>query len=131
MNTESIINKLESIDWSQYCGPEYYDPDTVTPALLSLLYLENPSEANDVGDKLLFSIGNNHAGTYYPAILSALEIIIEIEQESKESIRKTCAGAVLGDLSSFEPDPDLGNYSGTTLEELLKYAQNKLEPYSD
>jgi hypothetical protein len=131
MNIELIRNKIERLDWKQYCGPEYYEPIKVAPALLDLLNLENPAEANSVGDNVLFSIGNNHAGTYYPVILSALDIIISIEQEASDSVRRICAQAILDDLSCFELDPDLGSFSDKSFEEISEITQTKLEPYYD
>lgn len=131
MNIESIKNCIQNIDWEKYDGPEYYESHEVAPALFSLLLLEKSVHANDVGDKILDALGNNHAGTYYPAILSALDIIISIEKEAPDSARKICAKAILNDLSCFEPEPDLRNYKSHSLADILKIAQSKLEPYSD
>ena len=131
MNIESIKNCIQSTDWEKYDGPEYYKPNEVAPALLSLLTLQESAYANDVGDRVLNALGNNHAGTYYPAILSALDIIISVEREAPDSVRKICAKAILNDLSCFEPEPDLGNYKSHSLADILKIAQRKLEPYSE
>jgi hypothetical protein len=131
MDIEKIKKKIQEIDWSQYKGPKYYEPESVPPAILSLLNLKNSSDANLVGDRILFSIGNNHAGTYYPAVLSALDIIIDIEKKAEDLVRKKCAWAILNDLSCFDPDPDLGSFKGCSLEELLEFTDNKLKPYID
>ena len=131
MNIESIINRIQSTDWNQFSGPEYYKPDEVAPALLSLLELDKSSHANEVGDNILYALGNNHAGTYYPVIFAALDLIISIEKDAPDSVIRICAKAILNDLSCFEPDPDLGDYEDHSLTEILEFAQRKLEPYSD
>lgn len=108
MSLEPIRKQIEEVDWSQYRGPEYYEPEAVAPVLLSLMNLEYSSEASGVGDRILFAIGNDHADTYYPAILSALDIIIAIKQEAECSVRALCAGEILDYMSCFESGPDLG-----------------------
>ena len=129
VNQRNLRNEIESIEWSRYDGPETYDSSTVASSLISLLELEDSSQANDVGDRLICAIGNNHAGTYYPAVLEALDIIIKIEKYTSSKACKTCALSILNDLYYFEPD--VTGFNEVTAEELKAFVNEKLETYSD
>ncbi|MEF3075415.1 hypothetical protein V2P20_10280 [Methylobacter sp. Wu1] len=129
MNIQKIKDEILSINWSVYNGPKYYDPYNVADALISLLELKDIKQAEEIGHRVISAIGNDHAGTYYPAVLSALEIIISIEKEPNNKTRKICANSILNNLYYFEPE--IGSYSGCTTAQLKEFANNKLEVYSD
>jgi hypothetical protein len=129
MNIRKIKDEILSINWSVYNGPEYYDPYNVADTLISLLELKDIKQAEEIGRRVISAIGNDHAGTYYPAVLSALDIIISIEKEPNNKTRKICANSILNNLYYFEPE--IGSYSGCTSTQLKEFANNKLEAYSD
>ena len=54
----------------------------------------------------MFSIGNNHSGTYYPAALEALPFIIEVALHGDHVVARNCAINILVDLHHFLPDCD-------------------------
>lgn len=125
----SIEEKIKSVDWRQYRGPEYYDPDKLVQALLQLSVFDESNAKNDLDNKVLFAVGNNHAGTYYPAILEAADLIIEMEKYSSlESVRK-CANAILSNLYYFEPE--LGTYDKHSAEDIFKFVKSKFSEYAD
>lgn len=130
MDIEKIKSELLKINWEAYSGPRYYEPARVVESLTALADLADRAQANEVGNKVTNAIGNDHSGTYYPAVLSALDIIASIEKASPVgSIRRVCAGAILNNLYYFEPE--LGGYGECSAEDLKKFVRNKLEPYSD
>ena len=130
MNVEDTIKKILNVDWARFDGPELYESHRVAEALIALAKLDDSKQANEVLRKVTYAIGNDHAGTYYPAILEALDILISLEKNSDENkARKICAGAILNNLYYFEPE--LGGYSGCTSSELKQFAIKMLQPYSD
>ncbi|SMF41427.1 hypothetical protein [Pseudobacteriovorax antillogorgiicola] len=124
-----LVEQVEKTDWSKFSGPKCYQSDKVPEALKSLIMLTRPEHANEVGDKVINAIGNNHRGTYYPAILAALEIIVSIANDGENLARKTCAEAILNDLYYFEPE--VGQFEDYDSQGLKSFAMKALAPYSD
>lgn len=120
---------IDAVDWTRFDGPPMYDSEKVPPALHALVNLETSESTEDVGNRLVYAIGNDHAGVYYPAVLEALDIIAQIEQTTTNNARKTCAYAVLNDLYYFEPDTE--GYEGYSPEKLKIFVKEKLAQYSD
>jgi phosphopentomutase len=124
---EDIILKIRITEWSNYSGSPWYKPEEVVIALERLANLKKKDQAENVGHVVLSAIGNNHAGTYYPAIETALDIIIAIAEQEENTISKQCALGVLYDLTCFEVD--LEGYTKTTKEKLETWVRLKLAPY--
>ena len=104
MKTEELIKKIKNENWNKYRGLKGYQPEKVVPALLALVNLNQESDNFNVYNDILFSIGNNHAGTYYPAVESALEFILIIAIRGVNEISRNCALEILTDIYfSFEP----------------------------
>jgi hypothetical protein len=124
-----IIDKIKNVDWASYKGPDYYDPDELLEALLHLYEYNESKAKNGLDNKVLFTIGNNHAGTYYPAIIEAADLLIEIEKSAKSEDARKCANGILNNLYYFEPE--LGGYIGHSCEELAIFVEKKLRVYRD
>ncbi len=129
MNNHHIESRIRNTDWSEYLGPEYFSPDELIESLIDLNNYDTVNAEHGLDNKVLFAVGNNHAGTYYPAILSAVDIIIEIERSSDIEPARKCANAILNDLYYFQPE--LGSYNKHSYEQIEKIIKEKLEPYSD
>ncbi|GAA3918481.1 hypothetical protein [Litoribacillus peritrichatus] len=121
--------KVRNIDWVKYSGPEHFDPDELVEALILLSRNDESRAVHGLDNKVLFAVGNNHAGTYYPAILGALEILIELEKQSTNLAVRKCSFAILNDLFYFTPE--LGSYQTHTEEELEKIVKERLRDYED
>ena len=126
MDIKNIQKEINRIDWKLFSGPEHYEPDRVSGALSSLISLKKESLSNKVYNNVLFAIGNNHAGTYYPAAQKALKYIIQTAISGNTEIAKNCALDMLIDLyASFYPE--IGNYNLATSEELEQKVLNIIE----
>jgi hypothetical protein len=122
-----IIEKIEKVDWGRYSGSPWYKPEEVAPVLKRLADLAQKDQAENIGHMVLSTIGNDHAGTYYPAIESALDIVIAIAEQTENLVSKQCALGVLYDLTCF--NADMEGYSKGNAQELEKWVRNKLTPY--
>jgi hypothetical protein len=129
MINQNLKEEISNVDWSGFNGPSMYDAKVVPSALYSLMELDDSSKAEEIGNKLIYALGNNHAGVYYPAVLEALDYIIAIANSADNKACKVCALAVLNDFYYFEPDVE--GYDNCTAEELKKVVLEKLLPYSD
>lgn len=126
---KSDMKEVNRIDWSEFNGPALYSPCRLENVLAELVEMSAIEDANSLGDKILNSLGNNHEGTYFPAVLKALDILIEVEKRTTDPGKRMCIEAVLNDIYYFEPD--LGGYNGCTAEELKVFVTTKLYDYSD
>lgn len=126
---ESIEKRIRSIDWEQYVGPESYKPNRLINALINLKNYDDGTVKNGLVNEVLFSVGNNHAGTYYPAILDAIPLLIELAEKSDKKLVRNSSVAVLNDVYYFEPE--LGTYSSHTEEEISAFVKSTLYNYSD
>ncbi|MCO7223515.1 hypothetical protein [Pleionea sp. CnH1-48] len=121
--------QISSVRWSDFSGPEHYKPDELVEALIDLSRYDESRAINGLENKVLFAVGNNHAGTYYPAVLVALDILIVIEQSSEVEAIRNCAHAILNNLYYFSPE--VGDYMAHSPQEIEDYVKVKLKPYSD
>jgi hypothetical protein len=122
-----IKTKINQTKWDKYGGDKYYSPSEVPIALSNLLNLTKAKQISDVHDQTLYAIGNNHAGTYYPVVLEALEIIISIYETTTNKHSRKCAIEILTDIYNFFPE--YGGPNGESNEELEKIVKSRLELY--
>lgn len=135
----SFEDKVRSVDWAKYLEPEYYNPKTMSynpanpvKALIRLSRfsdLENASSAEDLTSELRFAFGNDHRGTYYPAALEAIDLIIEVLEHSKLRPAQNCARGVLNDLYYFQLE--LGSDDQQLYDAIESTIREKLHPFSD
>jgi hypothetical protein len=136
----SFEEKVRSIDWTKYLEPEYYDPekmyyipDKTISALIKLSqYDEDESNAefcSGIGSEVRFAKGNDHRGTYYPAALEAIDLIIEIEKHSEIEAARKCAYYILNDWYYFQLE--IGNDDKQLYVAIESNIKEKLRPYAD
>ncbi|GJM08383.1 MAG: hypothetical protein DHS20C11_06590 [Lysobacteraceae bacterium] len=124
-----FLEKIRGVDWVQYVGPDCYRAESVEPALEALVGLPGKACDDRVSFRVLSAIGNNHRGTYYPALLSALEILLEVEANGPSDAARKCANAVLYDLCCFEPE--VGDYSEIANAELGAFVEPQIRKFGD
>ena len=131
MNTHKTIEKIKTIDWAEYNGPEYFSPAEVVESLCQLVLLTEDHLRQTVYDRVLFAIGNNHAGTYYPVIREALDFILEVAVEGASEVARNCALDILTDLYlSFVPDTGMSTkFTAAGLKEFVEKRIKSYEPF--
>ncbi len=139
MNNVAFEEKVRSIDWAKYLEPEYYDPETMyydperpVKALIRLSQhdnLEDKSSNDSLDSEILFAFGNDHGGTYYPAALEAIDLIIEIQKHSEFEAARSFAADILDRLYYFQLE--MSNKDAKLYESIESIIREKLLPYSD
>ena len=140
MKDITFEEKVRGIDWTKYLEPEYYDPekmhynpDRTIKALIQLSRFDGDESKVEFGagmdSEVIFAIGNDHRGTYYPATLEAIDLIIEIQKHSELEAARKCASAVLNDLYHFQLE--LGSIDKQLYDAIENTIKEKLLPYSD
>jgi hypothetical protein len=138
VENNSFEQKVRSIDWSKYLAPEYYDPEMMfydparpVKALIQLNQFDESKAESDAGisSEVRYAIGNDHRGTYYPAALEAIDLIIEIEKCSDKEAARNCAKYILNDLYYFQLE--LGSKDKNLYDSINGVVREKLKSYSD
>lgn len=96
---------LEAARWDQYDGPATYEPSSVAAALELLAESSTLEEGWEAYNAVLFAIGNNHAGTYYPAVIGALPILVDMTQADRPWARFAAVQVLIECAWSFQPEP--------------------------
>ncbi len=132
MNKDLLISEVNNIDWPSYAGPDYYDYKSVPVTLRRLILLNEENNFDSVYNSVLFAIGNNHCGSYYPAIIDALPIIFTVATTGDSEISRNCALLILTDLyRSF--CPEIGQYDKITEDKLntffIDFFKNRMNDF--
>lgn len=126
INENEFIGKVSQINWGQFKGPEYYNPNDIIISLTNLVNLRNEDEKRSVYNDVLFAVGNNHAGTYYPVIVDVLPLIIMLLKSSRYELVRNCILEILSDwYYCFEPE--LGTFTTKTAKELEDFVKTHIK----
>ncbi len=108
-----MLRQIETVSWSAYAQPEWNKPHSVPSALSKLFDASDAASCSTAYEGLLYAIGNNHAGTYYPVLLAVMPFLEQAVMD--ESLwPQRAALSVLDDLfASFRPEP---GYESATLQ---------------
>jgi hypothetical protein len=124
-----LLNKIKNTDWRQYKGPRNYSPRKIFPAFEDLVLLREEKNKWKVSSDLKFALGNDQGNTYYPALLSALPLLIDMAINSRHEPVRNCTLEVLCDWSSsFEAE--LGSYTGIKAEELNVFVSRSIRAFA-
>ena len=100
-----LKERIENIKWDDYPAPEWNEAGTVSSSLLALASLSDGNAENETYNRVLFALGNNHGGTYYPIVIPAVAFIIEIAEQGRSHVSRKCSLDILIDLiSSFDAE---------------------------
>jgi hypothetical protein len=99
----------QAVDWAAIPGPRWYQPETVADAFAALLR----STRNDLdqGHSIRSAVGNDHAGTLYPAAVAGTDVLLEIITEHPGSPRQTALCVLLDWWGCFQPEPGFESYT--------------------
>lgn len=109
-----------SVDFSGYPQPEWNGPDSVEVALNLVIQAHDEESSSSAYNKLLYAVGNNHAGTYYPVALAVMPSLEAIVRGGKPWPQRTVLEALIDLFSSFEPEPGYDTFHGVSLAEALR-----------
>ncbi len=120
------VSQIEVLSLIQYPQPEWNTEKSVSNALVRTVNATNKSESDHAYQDLLFAIGNNHAGTYFPVVLPVIPILGQIMQSENYWARFTALEALIDICGSFEPEPQFDQFTGRSLRSLVKSAASQL-----
>jgi len=145
MDINQFTAEVNAVNWHCFSGPEHYRPESVPAALISLALAQESKESLDnfkdmdfgflsqerdlllnssIASDVKFSVGNDHSGSYYPAVRMALPFIIHVSLFGNHLVARNCAINILIDLYYHCPD-----CTGTDVdpEELQKFLRGTIK----
>ena len=70
-------------------------------------------------DRMLYALGNNHAGTYYPIALAVLPQLESILSNGAPWAQQAALNVLIELTGSFEPEPGYERFAGADLAETI------------
>lgn len=150
IDIEKYRKEIAAVDWDKYNGSIYYNPDKVASALTSLALVQEESSEGiytiegteppvlllnaKIENDLLYTVGNNHSGSYYPVVQKALPFIIQIALNGNHEVARNCAINALIELYYFSPENDsteLSRFVKETIEKTIRENKENFTKFSD
>jgi hypothetical protein len=114
-----MLDRINAVSWQSFAQPEWNKPASVPDTLARIVSARETSALDDLHDRLLYALGNNHAGTYYPVLLAALPFMKEIIEGADPWPARIALGALDDLFASFHPEPGfekIADASGSMLD---------------
>jgi hypothetical protein len=101
-----MLDGLASVKWQLEAQPSWNSPHEVEQAIRDLA-CATPESGSRAYSRMLYALGNNHAGTYFPVVLAVIPFLGEVLRDPEcNSVARARALDVLVDLlGSFDPEP--------------------------
>ncbi len=77
-----MLNGLKHVRWEEFSQPSWNDAEAVPSALRALA---DTTEIDDFTsyNRLLYAMGNNHAGTYFPVALPTIPFLAQVLKRAR------------------------------------------------
>jgi hypothetical protein len=103
---------IDGADWEHFRGPEYYDPEKARRSLHRLLAAEDEAQSWKAYSDVLYGIGNDHRGSFYPAALAAVPLLVRIAVSGLQWPRFGALHVLTDLLISFGPEQGYERFEG-------------------
>ena len=148
MDIQKFIDEVQAADWHRFTAP-YYNPRQSPVSLIALARAEQESQKGFIRIKgakpdydlvlnpgittdVMFAIGNDHRGTYYPVVTMALPFIIQVALYGNHVVARNCAINILIDLYYFDPEyapQELQESVRKTIEDVIEENRANFEEF--
>lgn len=104
-----MLDSVTHVPWSTLPQPATNDSEAVPRALKALRDSTTGEEAQSSYHRVLYAVGNNHAGTYYPVVLQIVPFLGELLTHGSVLVREATLDILVDLTGSFEPEPGFEN----------------------
>ncbi len=116
-------------DLDTYPQPEGNDPGSLPAALKALEHAHDEASALEACDRFLWTVGNNHAGTFYPIVLAALPQIEQILVDGGVWPRQAALEALIDLGGPFVPEQGHDTHLGVPVQAALRQFIRSMRPH--
>lgn len=113
---------------AQYPEPEWNDPDSIALALEELRAAHDEESAFEACDRLLATVGDNHAGTYHPIVLAVLPELKKVLVEGAIWAQRATLEALIDLCGTFAPEPGHERLDGIDVQLEVRTALLSMRP---
>lgn len=94
---------LDDVAWDRFAQPSWNKPGEIAAALRALA---DPADADRQRPyhRLLYALGNDHAGTYFPVVLEAIPFLGAILKGRAAVARLRALDCLIDLVGAFEPE---------------------------
>ncbi len=116
-----MLEGIENVRWDLEAQPPSNAKGEVADALRALA-AASPETGHAAYTRLLYALGNNHAGTYYPVVLAAVPFLGAILRDGGPTARLGALDVLIDLVGSFAPEPGFEVVSSSAGRRPLKEA---------
>lgn len=99
-----MLEGLEEVRWDRWAQPTWSGVGEVTASLRALADPDDPDRWRAY-HRVIYALGNDHAGTYFPVIVPAIPCLGEILRCTAPIARLRALDVLIDLVGSFEPEP--------------------------
>lgn len=115
-----MLDRIDLPDLTAFSQPEWNDACTLSEALCAILSANDEQSSLSAYHRLLYAVGNDHAGTHYSVALGILPIIERILQDGSPWSQHAALEVLIEWCGPFTPEPGQELYLGLPLQTLIK-----------
>lgn len=125
---QALLATMESLNLNDYPLPEWSDADSIAAALDDISHAHDEVSANDAYDKLLWAVGNNHAGHFYPVVLAVLGQLQQLLESADPWGQHAVMESLIDLGGSFAAEPGYEEHQGRNVRQQLQAFIQRLRP---
>ena len=99
-----LLGAVDRVRWDAHVEPDEYRPSDPPRAFRSLVSAQAEGDSRSAYNQMLFAIGNNHRGSYYPAARDAVPLLVQAAVTLSGWPRHTAVEVLTDLVISFGPD---------------------------
>lgn len=108
--------------------PGWNDPDSVALALAELRAAHDEASAHEACDRLLFAVGDNHAGTFRPVALAVMPELKRVLVDGLSWAQRAALEALIDLGGTFVPEAGFEMHEGVDVRSALRAALCAMRP---
>ena len=109
-----MLETVDQIELSRRQRPAGGAPGEVAAALRALAFATSDAAAQEAYHRVLWAVGNDHGGSYFPIVLDVVPFLGEILAGGTRRTRARALDVLIDLVGSFGPD------AGATMEEQVR-----------
>lgn len=126
--TGFALSVIRLPDLSAFTQPEWNNAEALPAALDSVLSADDEPSSQEAYHRLLYAVGNDHAGTYYSVAFGILPTLGQILRIGGPWPQRTVLEVLIELYGPFQPEPGHETFRGEPLQQLVRNAISDLFP---
>jgi hypothetical protein len=118
-------------NFEDFPQPPENEPGTLADAFRALIAASNEPQSDEAYQRVLWAVGNDHAGTYFPVVLPAISTFGLVLRKGSPWAQLTALEVLIDWYCAFVPEVGHELFQGESLAKLVKQEVEALAPDVD